>query len=143
MKKHDEITVRLDLMDKRLRNIEWLACDKAVKLEQGLNRVENQKNAILKQRDAALEELEELRTENEKLKRELHALDGRLRHLLQSKTIQLFDEKDRQGGYRYDIKILDAHNTFFQCRSCKHKNIAVGLAPCITCRNHNNWEPKV
>jgi regulator of replication initiation timing len=83
MKKHDEIMIGLDTLSRKIGILEKLASDKAVKLEQELNRVENQKDAFLKQRDAALEELEELRTENEKLKRELHALEGRLRQQLQ------------------------------------------------------------
>ena len=142
MRKHDEIMIGLDSLSRKISNLEKLASDKAVKLEQALNRAESQRDTFKHQRDAALAELEELRTENEELKRELHALDGRLRHLFQSKTLQLFDEKNRQGGYKYDIKLLDIHNTLFQCLSCKHEKIAVGLAPCITCKDHNNWELK-
>lgn len=144
MRKHDEIMDELATLRFKLGNLERLASDKAVKLEQALNCAEHQRDSFLKQRDALLEERDVLRTENERLRSELHALDGRLRHLLQSKTIQLLDESDGKGGYKYDIKTLDALSSFFQCSTCEHyENLVVGLAPCRTCRDYSNWEPKV
>lgn len=144
MRKHDEIMIGLDTLSRKIGILEKLASDKAVKLEQALNRAESQRDTFKHQRDTIMDERDALRTENEELRRELHALEGRLRHLLQSKTIQLLNESDGKGGYKYDIKTLDALSSFFQCSTCEHyENLVVGLAPCRTCRDYSNWEPKV
>lgn len=83
MKKHDEIITRLGLMNQRLINIERLASDKAVKLEQALRLAEKQRDTFKHQRDTIMDERDALRAENEELRRELHALDGRIRQQLQ------------------------------------------------------------
>ena len=46
-------------------------------------------------------------TEVQILRDMLETLERRLRHLLQSKFISSFDEKDRKGNYKRDIKEAD------------------------------------
>lgn len=143
--KYYKIMDELATLRFKFDKLERLASDTAVNLEQALNRAESQRDAFKHQRDTIMEERDALRSENERLRNELHALDGRLRHLLQSKTIQLFDEKDRQGGYRYDIKILDACATVRHCITCKHLDEPKDVRPCPQCSmypKYSNWEPK-
>ena len=44
---------------------------------------------------------------NKKELKEIEILEKRLRHLLQSKTIREYDEKNFHGNYKKDIKKLD------------------------------------
>lgn len=83
MRKHDEIMIGLDSLSRKIGNLERLASDKAVKLEQALNRAESQRDTLKYQRDTIMDERDALRAENERLKREVHALEGRLRQQLQ------------------------------------------------------------
>lgn len=109
MKKIDEIMRKLNSLHTMLKHIEIVTTDKAVKLEQALTCLESQlhvKQAVVEQ---LTEERDELRAENEELRRNIHIHEGRLRHLLQSETIRLFDETDGRGDYVRDIKRLDAY----------------------------------
>lgn len=116
MKKIDKIMCKLSDLHTMLKRIESVTTDKAVKLEQALVCVESQ----LKVKQALIEQLtkerNELRTENEALRDDFHRYDGRLRHLLQSKTIQLFDEVDHSGDYVRDIKRLDTYGVNYKIR---------------------------
>jgi FtsZ-binding cell division protein ZapB len=139
MRKHDEIMISLDTLSRKIGILEKLASDKAVKLEQALNRAESQRDTFKHQRDTIMDERDALRTENERLKREAHALGGRLRHLLQSKTIERFDERDHTGGYKYNIKDIDAVIT---CCTCRYENKDITSAPCKACGPFTEWVPK-
>ena len=144
MRKHDEIMIGLDTLSRKIGILEKLASDKAVKLEQALRLAEKQRDTFKHQRDTIMDERDARRAENEELRRELHALDGRLRHLLQSKTIQLFDEVEHplRQQYRLDIKILDDCCTLRHCVTCKYKGVDDLFPPCSNCAAFGNWESK-
>lgn len=51
----------------------------------------------------------------EQLEEHIERLERRLKHLLQSKTIQLFDEVDpRTGDYKRNIKRLDTYGVHYK-----------------------------
>lgn len=95
MKKIDEIMRKLGSLHTMLKHIEIVTTEKAVKLEQALASSE--------------EQVQHLRAIVDDLAKERNALLSRLRRLLQSETIRLFDEKDGRGYYVRDIKRLDIY----------------------------------
>lgn len=121
MKKLDIILRMIKSMSSQLEHLDIVATDKAVKLEQALVCVESQLDVKSKVIQQLEEERDALRAENEALRREVHVLEGRLRHLLQSKTIQLFDEKDHSGNYVRDIKRLDTYGVHYKMREWEAK----------------------
>lgn len=116
MKKLDIILRMIKSMSSQLEHLDIVATDKAVKLEQALVCVESQLDVKSKVIQQLEEERNELRAVNERLRRDLHALDGRLRHLLQSKTISLFDQVDGLGNYKRNIKRLDTYGVHYKIK---------------------------
>lgn len=153
MKKIDEIMRKLGSLHTMLKHIELVTTDKAVELEQALNRAACERDTFMEQRDVMLAERNSLLAENEKLRAENHALEGRLRHLLQSETIRLFDE---MGGrfYKRDIALLDdygVHRRIVEqeravldktCKTCRDKDCDILFEPCASCHHCEKWEPK-
>lgn len=62
------------------------------------------------------EDRDKLRRENATLSHDLNVLSNRLAHLLQSKTIQLFDQVDDLGNYKRDIKKLDTYGVHYKVK---------------------------
>lgn len=120
MKKIDEIMRKLGSLHTMLKHIEIVTTEKAVKLEQALICVESQLDVKSKVIQQLEEERDALRAENEALRHDSHLHDARLRHLLQSETIQLFDERDRSGNYVRSIKSLDTYGVHYKLR--KHED---------------------
>jgi hypothetical protein len=116
MKKIDKIMCKLSDLHTMLKHIESVTTDKAVKLEQALVCVESQLKVKQSLIDTIVKERNELRAENEALRNDSHILEGRLRHLLQSATVRLFDEKDLSGDYVKDIKRLDTYGVHYKMR---------------------------
>lgn len=108
-KDRETIQIQLDCIRNNQKFIHEVILGKAAKLEQANECIESQlrlKQAVLEQ---ITEERDALRKENKSLEQERDALELRLRHLLRSETVRLFDELNEKGRHRRDIGKLDTY----------------------------------